>query len=67
MSSTIFDEYYRLLSGNTQVNSTEINSMKFPDASSLVRLGKKYTISELEQMKQKKIDRIILTNFGGEL
>lgn len=67
LSSTIFDEYYRLLSGNTQVNSTEINSMKFPDASSLVMLGKKYTISELEQMKQKKIDRIILTNFGGEL
>ncbi|WP_243682021.1 hypothetical protein [Lacticaseibacillus manihotivorans] len=66
MSSTIFDEYYRLLSGNTQVNSTEINSMKFPDAHSLANLGEKYQVSELTQMTQEKIDQIMLVNFGGE-
>ncbi|MDN5966626.1 MAG: Eco57I restriction-modification methylase domain-containing protein [Hafniaceae bacterium] len=66
MSSTIFDEYYRLLSGNTQVNLTEINSMKFPDKHSLATLGKKYTISELTRMTQERIDQIMLTNFGGE-
>ena len=66
MSSTIFDDYYRLLSGNTQVNSTEINSMKFPDAHSLASLGEKYQVSELTQMTQEKIDQIMLANFGGE-
>ncbi|MGR8829591.1 Eco57I restriction-modification methylase domain-containing protein [Leuconostoc citreum] len=66
MSSTIFDEYYRLLNGNTQVNSIEINSMKFPDEHSLSIIGNKYTVSEITQMTQEKIDKIILENFGGE-
>jgi adenine-specific DNA-methyltransferase len=66
MSSTIFDEYYRLLSGNTQVNSMEINSMKFPDAHSLATLGKRYKVSELTQMTQERIDQIMLASFGGE-
>ncbi|MGV2847611.1 Eco57I restriction-modification methylase domain-containing protein [Limosilactobacillus fermentum] len=66
MSSTIFDEYYRLLSGNTQVNSTEINSMKFPDSHSLAALGERYNVSELIQMSQERIDKIMLASFGGE-
>lgn len=64
LSSTMFDEYYRLLSGNTQVNSTEVNSMKFPDTSSLENLGRKFTVSELTQMTQERIDQIMMTNFG---
>ena len=30
-NSTLYDEYYRILNGSTQVNSTEINSMPVPD------------------------------------
>ncbi len=30
-NSTIYDEYYRILNGSTQVNSTEINAMPVPD------------------------------------
>lgn len=62
LSSTIFDEYYRLLSGNTQVNSTEINSMKFPDKHYLVEIGAKYTARQLKIMKQDEIDNIIWKN-----
>lgn len=66
LSSTIFDEYYRLLSGNTQVNSTEVNSMKFPDESSLSMIGAKYSAEQLEKIQQDEIDQIVLENFGGE-
>ena len=30
-NSTIYDKYYRILNGSTQVNSTEINAMPVPD------------------------------------
>lgn len=30
-NSTIYDEYYRILNGSTQVNSTEINNMPVPE------------------------------------
>ncbi len=29
-NSTLYDSYYRILNGSTQVNSTEINSMPVP-------------------------------------
>ncbi|RHW45424.1 restriction endonuclease subunit M [Bombilactobacillus bombi] len=65
LSSTIFDDYYRLLSGNTQVNSTEINSMKFPSKNVLYEIGYKYSVSQLINMKQDKIDQIVFKMIGG--
>ena len=29
-NSTLFDQYYRILNGSTQVNSTEVNSIPVP-------------------------------------
>ena len=40
-NSSIYDEYYRILNGSTQVNSTEINDIPIPDIDSIRRLGKK--------------------------
>ncbi len=40
-NSTLYDEYYRILNGSTQVNSTEINSMPVPDLESIQEMGKK--------------------------
>lgn len=38
-NSTIYDNYYRILNGSTQVNSTEINSMPIPDLNDIEKLG----------------------------
>lgn len=40
-NSTLYDEYYRILNGSTQVNSTEINSMPVPDVKSIQEMGRK--------------------------
>ena len=39
-NSSIYDSYYRILNGSTQVNSTEINSMPVPDIESIGEMGK---------------------------
>lgn len=39
-NSTLYDEYYRILNGSTQVNSTEINAMPVPDLECVQEMGK---------------------------
>lgn len=41
LNSTIYDLYYRILNGSTQVNSTEINNMPVPDKKTIIAMGKK--------------------------
>lgn len=40
-NSSIYDSYYRILNGSTQVNSTEINAMPIPDIESIREMGRK--------------------------
>ena len=39
-NSTMYDIYYRILNGSTQVNSTEINSMPVPSISIIESMGR---------------------------
>lgn len=39
-NSTLYDTYYRILNGSTQVNSTEVNSMPMPPISIIESMGK---------------------------
>ena len=39
-NSSLIDRYFRTISGNTQVNATEIRAMNFPDLKALARIGK---------------------------
>lgn len=39
-NSTLYDTYYRILNGSTQVNSTEVNSMPMPPMSIIESMGK---------------------------
>lgn len=40
-NSSIYDLYYRILNGSTQVNSTEVNTMPVPTKETLIALGDK--------------------------
>ena len=40
-NSTIYDKYYRILNGSTQVNSTEINTMPVPELDIIQEMGRR--------------------------
>lgn len=62
-NSTLYDEYYRILNGSTQVNSTEINSMPVPDLESIQEMGRKLMNSK--DMSENSCNRILEGYCGG--
>ena len=57
LNSTLFDMYYRILNGSTQVNSTEINNIPVPPAYMIKRIGEKILVSN--DLSTDNCDRII--------
>ncbi|HAK43011.1 MAG TPA: hypothetical protein DCM59_10320 [Clostridium sp.] len=53
LNSTIVDMYFRTFSGNTQVNVTDLRSLKYPNEETLYKLGNEY---ELIYINQELID-----------
>lgn len=47
LNSTLYDDYYRILNGSTQVNSTEINAMPVPERSVIEEMGRALMHQEL--------------------
>ena len=56
-NSTYFDDYFRCLSGNTQVNATEIRVLRFPSRSSVKEIGRK--IKNRKHITQEVIDDVV--------
>ena len=56
-NSTLYDCYYRILNGSTQVNSTEINSMPMPPMSVIEAMGKE--LIRTRDMSETSCDRIL--------
>lgn len=61
-NSALLDRYFRMFSGNTQVNATEIRSMKFPDLSRLAAIGRR--VREIEWLDSDEIELIVLRELG---
>ena len=40
LNTTIYDQYYRILNGNTQVNVYELNNIPIPDKNNIFELGR---------------------------
>ncbi|MEI7639297.1 MAG: Eco57I restriction-modification methylase domain-containing protein, partial [Syntrophus sp. (in: bacteria)] len=40
LNSSLFDKSFRLFSGHTQVNATDLKKMNYPDSDQLIRLGR---------------------------
>lgn len=55
LNSTILDDHFRVYSGHTQVNATDLKSMKFPNANRLKKLGRSYRPG----MTQEAIDSLV--------
>lgn len=47
LNSTLYDNYYRILNGSTQVNSTEINLMPVPQRQIIEEMGRELMHKEL--------------------
>lgn len=62
-NSTIYDEYYRILNGSTQVNSTEINAMPVPELDIIQEMGR--NIMESKDFSEKNCN-LILEECCGE-
>ena len=60
-NSTLYDSYYRILNGSTQVNSTEINAMPVPSIDAIADMGGELLRSR--DMSEEVCDRIL----GGHL
>ncbi|SFS83799.1 adenine-specific DNA-methyltransferase [Zhouia amylolytica] len=59
-NSTFMDDYYRCISGNTQVNATDIRIMKIPTREQIIQLGKhSSSFKTLEYDTIEKINEIL--------
>ncbi|AEC01480.1 Eco57I restriction-modification methylase domain-containing protein [Parasphaerochaeta coccoides] len=56
-NSTLYDCYYRILNGSTQVNSTEINSMPVPSVDTIEAMGQ--VLIQARDMSETICDRIL--------
>lgn len=56
-NSSFMDKYFRCISGNTQVNATEIRVMKFPTREQVEEIGKQ--AQKLKTIETSKIDFIV--------
>lgn len=55
LNSSLYDAYYRILNGSTQVNSTEINQMPMPDRSIIENMGRELMHQDLTELNCNKI------------
>lgn len=56
-NSTLYDCYYRILNGSTQVNSTEVNSMPVPSITAIEEMGKE--LIRVRDMSEESCDNIL--------
>ena len=56
-NSSFMDKYFRCVSGNTQVNATEIRVMKFPERKQVKEIGKQ--AQKLKTIETREIDLIV--------
>ena len=56
-NSSLYDSYYRILNGSTQVNSTEVNAMPVPDLDTIQEMGRK--LMKSRDLSEDTCDKIL--------
>jgi adenine-specific DNA-methyltransferase len=64
-NSVLFDRYFRTLSGNTQVNATELRSMPFPTLEHVERLGA--NMRSCSDLSSTTVEEMVLCELGVPL
>ena len=68
-NSALMDRYFRTISGNTQVNATEVRTMNFPDLKLLGTIGKQVRLATAEAeaivLKELVLEMVLRTCFAG--
>jgi adenine-specific DNA-methyltransferase len=66
-NSSLLDRYFRTISGNTQVNATEIRNMRFPPLPTVARIGR--SVRDLASFDSDAVEIIVLRELGitGEI
>jgi len=62
-NSTLWDRYYRILNGSTQVNATECNNFPMPDLQTVRRIGERIQCEEYYSTEL--CDAVIKEELGG--
>ncbi len=63
LNTTLFDMYYRILNGSTQVNSTEINNIPVPPIVLIKRIGER--LIQSDDLSTETCDKIVLEEAYG--
>lgn len=61
-NSVLLDRYFRTLSGNTQVNATELRTLNFPNLTTVRNIGR--GIRALGRLDLAEIERVVLDTLG---
>ena len=56
-NSTVYDTYYRILNGSTQVNSTEVNAMPVPASHIISQMGE--TLMTMQSFSEEACNQIL--------
>ena len=63
-NSTIYDRYYRIVNGSTQVNSTEVNNIPVPPLEVISEIGR--TLMEKGDLGTAMCDDIVMEIAYGD-
>ena len=61
-NSALLDRYFRIISGNTQVNATEIRTMPFPTLKQVAAIGQRVKV--LGEFRPDQVERLVLEELG---
>jgi adenine-specific DNA-methyltransferase len=61
-NSVLIDRYFRIISGNTQVNATDIRNLHFPSLASIELIGS--DVRKLRKLDGRLVERIVLSQLG---
>ncbi|MBN2215923.1 MAG: N-6 DNA methylase [Pirellulales bacterium] len=63
LNSTLFDRYFRVLSGNTQVNATDIRNLPFPSLDTVAKIGMQ--VQNLPEFTPDEVEPIVSSAIGN--